>query len=58
MRRFIALVLSLCLAAMLAGCGVAFKLICALEMNLRSTTMYNAVKFAANRFGESFNHWL
>ena len=36
----------------LAGCGVAFKLISALEMNLRSTSLYNAVKFAANRFGE------
>ncbi|MBQ8510646.1 MAG: single-stranded-DNA-specific exonuclease RecJ [Clostridia bacterium] len=36
----------------LAGCGVAFKLICALEANLRSTSLFNAVKFAANRFGE------
>ena len=36
----------------LAGVGVAFKLICALEQDLRSTTLYNAVKFAINRVGE------
>jgi single-stranded-DNA-specific exonuclease len=36
----------------LAGVGVAFKLICALEQNLRSTSMYNAVKFATRRCAE------
>lgn len=36
----------------LAGVGVAFKLICALEQNLRATSLYNAVKFAAGRCGE------
>ncbi len=36
----------------LAGVGVAFKLICALEKDLRSTTLYNAVKLAVNRCGE------
>ncbi|HIX92359.1 MAG TPA: single-stranded-DNA-specific exonuclease RecJ [Firmicutes bacterium] len=36
----------------LAGVGVAFKLICALEQNLRSTTLYNATKFAAARCGD------
>ncbi len=36
----------------LAGCGVAFKLICALEMKLASASLYDALKFAATNFGE------
>ncbi len=36
----------------LAGCGVAFKLICALEMKLSGSSMIQAVKFAADRFAE------
>ncbi len=36
----------------LAGCGVAFKLICALEMRLSRASMYDAVKFAADNYCE------
>ncbi len=36
----------------LAGCGVAFKLVCALEMKRRNISMYEATKCVADRFAE------
>ena len=36
----------------LAGCGVAFKLVCALEMRRLGTDMYEATKSCAARFAE------
>ncbi len=36
----------------LAGVGVAFKLICALESELRQTSILNATKFAMTRYGD------
>ncbi len=36
----------------LAGCGVAFKLVCALEMRLRDVDAFEATKSCAQRFAE------
>lgn len=36
----------------LAGCGVAFKLVCALEMERGGVSMYEATKFCADKFCE------
>ncbi len=36
----------------LAGCGVAFKLVCALEMRLKNTDIFEATKSCAARFSE------
>lgn len=36
----------------LAGCGVAFKLVCALEMRLKDTDIFTATKSCAARFAE------